>query len=124
MKFEKIDVDLYAPKKLCNMIINPVILTGGSGSRLWPISRKNYPKPFIRLTKDNSNHSFLQTTVQRLDRIPDINDPIIVCNESHGVLVSQQLSEINRKSKTKTRFFEVLWLSNIFTLQHLFRNLV
>ncbi len=78
------------------MIINPVILTGGSGSRLWPKSRKNYPKPFIRLTKD---HSLLQTTIQRLDQIPDANDPIIVCNESHGVLVSQQLSEIGQKSE-------------------------
>ena len=94
------DGDVYAPKQLCNMIINPVILTGGSGSRLWPISRKNHPKPFIRLTKDHSNNSFLQTTVQRLDQIPNINDPIIVCNESHGVLVSQQLSEINRRSGT------------------------
>ena len=79
------------------MVINPVILAGGSGSRLWPKSRKNYPKPFIRLTKD---HSLLQNTIKRLDQIPEINDPIVVCNESHGILVSQQLSEINRTSKT------------------------
>ena len=82
---------------MCYMVINPVILAGGSGSRLWPKSRINYPKPFIRLTEENS---LLQNTIKRLDQIPGINNPIVVCNESHGILVSQQLSEINRESKT------------------------
>lgn len=80
-------------KDLDNMIINPVVLAGGSGSRLWPKSRKNYPKPFLRLTKENS---LLQATIQRLEKIPGVNSPVIVCNENHAIHVSRQLSEINR----------------------------
>ncbi len=59
-------------------MITPVILSGGSGTRLWPLSRKNYPKQFINLVNDTN---LFQDTIQRLTE--DFSDPIIVCNEEH-----------------------------------------
>ena len=79
------------------MNINPVILAGGSGSRLWPKSRKNYPKPFLKLTRDNT---LLQATVLRLRGIPSIKPPIIVCNEDHSDLVIQQVAKTGQQLET------------------------
>lgn len=72
-------------------MIHPVILCGGSGSRLWPLSRKDYPKQFLALVDDKS---LLQNTVLRLQNINPCAAPIIVCNEVHRFLVSAQLREI------------------------------
>lgn len=72
-------------------MIHPVILCGGSGSRLWPLSRKDYPKQFLALVDDKS---LLQNTVLRLQNINPCAAPIIVCNEAHRFLVSAQLREI------------------------------
>ena len=66
----------------------PVILSGGSGSRLWPLSRESYPKQFLPLT---SEQSMLCETLQRLDGLPDLAQPIVVCNEQHRFLVAEQL---------------------------------
>ena len=75
-------------------MITPVILSGGSGTRLWPLSRELYPKQFISLINDNS---LFQNTILRL---PDnLSDPLIVCNEEHRFIVAEQLRQI--KSKTK-----------------------
>lgn len=82
--------------------LQPVILSGGAGTRLWPLSREAYPKQFLPLT---SQHSMLQETVRRLDglveehpeRAIDLRDPILVCNESHRFLVAEQLRLINRR---------------------------
>ena len=71
--------------------IIPVILAGGSGTRLWPLSRKQYPKQFLKLGLDQ--YSLLQTTLQRLKNLP-IGQPIIVCNEEHRFLVAEQIREI------------------------------
>ncbi len=66
----------------------PVILSGGSGSRLWPLSRESYPKQFLPLT---SEQSMLCETLQRLDGVAELSQPIVVCNEQHRFLVAEQL---------------------------------
>lgn len=71
--------------------ITPVILSGGSGTRLWPLSRKHYPKQFINLV--NENTSVFQDTILRLPNIA--SDPIVVCNEDHRFLVAEQLRQLN-----------------------------
>jgi len=72
-------------------MIIPVILSGGSGTRLWPLSRKLYPKQLLPLVGDNT---MLQDTVLRLDGIADLAPPLVVCNESHRFLVAEQLRAI------------------------------
>jgi mannose-1-phosphate guanylyltransferase len=71
--------------------MKPVVLAGGSGSRLWPKSRAALPKQFLRLT---SNLTMLQETVARLNGIV-IDPPIVICNESHRFLVAEQLRQQN-----------------------------
>ncbi len=68
----------------------PVILSGGSGTRLWPLSRKHYPKQFLKLT---SNYSMLQETALR---VAGLNNPIAVCNENHRFILAEQLQEIGQ----------------------------
>lgn len=72
--------------------ITPVVLSGGSGSRLWPSSRSLYPKQFLKLTSDNT---MLQETVLRLNSIEGISSPIIVANGDHRFLVAEQLKQCN-----------------------------
>ena len=69
----------------------PIILCGGSGTRLWPLSRKNYPKQFLPLLSDNT---MLQETILRLKKIPDIENPIIISNDEHRFLVAEQCKNI------------------------------
>ncbi len=71
--------------------IQPVILAGGTGSRLWPLSRELYPKQLLNLTDDCS---LLQTTVRRVMQIPDVRTPIVVIGEEHRFLVHNQLNEL------------------------------
>jgi len=73
------------------MKIVPVILLGGSGSRLWPVSRKNYPKQFLTLIGDQT---MLQTTLSRLQGIDGLDSTIVVCNENHRFTTAEQLHEI------------------------------
>lgn len=73
--------------------VQPVILSGGSGTRLWPLSRKAYPKQFLDLVDDST---LLQSTAARLDSLggaADVRPPIVVCNEAHRFLVAEQLRE-------------------------------
>ena len=76
--------------------IYPVILCGGSGSRLWPLSRKSYPKQFLNLTSKSQN-SLLQQTQERLKVFKDILPPILICNEEHRFIVAEQMREIDIK---------------------------
>jgi mannose-1-phosphate guanylyltransferase/mannose-6-phosphate isomerase len=70
-------------------MIVPVILCGGSGTRLWPLARAGLPKPLLSLTADNS---LLQETLLRLDAlVPEPAPPVVVCNEAHRFLVTSQL---------------------------------
>lgn len=69
--------------------MKPVILAGGSGSRLWPKSRAALPKQFLALT---SEQTMLQETLSRLDGV-DAREPIVICNDSHRFLVAEQLRQ-------------------------------
>lgn len=69
-------------------MIVPVILSGGSGTRLWPLSRSAYPKQFLPLVEEST---LFQSTVQRLSGLADCARPLVVCNEEHRFLVAEQL---------------------------------
>ena len=73
----------------------PVLLSGGVGSRLWPVSRELYPKQFLPLADDRL--SLFQQTLERLDGMPALGEPIVVCNEEHRFLVAQQLRELGHE---------------------------
>jgi len=70
----------------------PVILSGGAGTRLWPLSRELYPKQLLPLMGE---HTMLQDTAKRLDGLA-ASAPIVVCNDSHRFLVAEQLRLIDR----------------------------
>ncbi len=72
-------------------LIHPVILSGGSGSRLWPLSRAGYPKQFLPL---NSENSMLQDTALRVSS-SCFAAPLLICNEEHRFLVAEQLRSID-----------------------------
>ena len=76
--------------------IVPVILSGGSGSRLWPVSRLDRPKQFIPgLVANENNYSLFQLTLKRLTGLGDkATKPVVVCNTEHRFLVTEQLKEI------------------------------
>src|SRR5205814_1800828 len=74
--------------------IHPVILSGGSGTRLWPMSRRLLPKQFLPLV---SSHTMLQETVARLEGLPDCASPIVVSNHEHRFLVAEQLNELGMR---------------------------
>jgi len=76
--------------------IVPVILCGGSGTRLWPISRQSFPKQYLPLGI-KQNKSLLQNTFDRIKNIKNIIDPILVCNEEHRFIAAEQMREINVK---------------------------
>ncbi|MCU7835022.1 MAG: mannose-1-phosphate guanylyltransferase/mannose-6-phosphate isomerase [gamma proteobacterium symbiont of Taylorina sp.] len=75
-------------------MIIPVILSGGTGSRLWPMSRELNPKQFLSLCGEQT---MLQETMARLEGVTDLADPIIVCNEDHRFMVAQQMNELGVK---------------------------
>ena len=84
---------------MSDSIICPVILAGGSGTRLWPLSRQDYPKQLLRL---GGTGTLLQDTARRLDPIDDsgqmadVMSPLVITNEEHRFLVLEQLDEIDR----------------------------
>ncbi len=75
----------------------PVILSGGSGTRLWPLSRELYPKQLLPLV---SKGTMLQETLARVQGVEGVGAPVVVCNESHRFLVAEQLREINAKPQS------------------------
>jgi mannose-1-phosphate guanylyltransferase/mannose-6-phosphate isomerase len=72
-------------------VIVPVILSGGAGTRLWPLSREGYPKQFLPLVGERT---MIQETALRAADVPDAGAPIVVCNEAHRFLVAEQLREV------------------------------
>lgn len=77
--------------------ITPVILSGGAGTRLWPLSRELRPKQLLQL---HSDESLLQGTTSRMG-----GHPIIVCNQKHRFVVAEHLQEIGIEPRVR-------WLSN------------
>lgn len=75
------------------MKLNPVILSGGSGTRLWPLSRVHQPKQFLPLL---GAETMLQATVGRLEGLADVAEPIVVCNDAHRFLVAEQLRQVGK----------------------------
>jgi mannose-1-phosphate guanylyltransferase / mannose-6-phosphate isomerase len=76
--------------------IYPVILSGGSGTRLWPMSRTLYPKQILPLLGD---HSLLQQAALRVDGLPIFGPPLIVANEEHRFIIAEQLRAIGLNSQ-------------------------
>src|SRR6185437_2963624 len=71
-------------------MLTPVILSGGSGTRLWPLSRKNLPKQFLALSGERT---LFQQTISRTCALEGVAPPIVVCSEEHRFLVAEQLRE-------------------------------
>lgn len=74
------------------MSLVPVILSGGSGSRLWPLSRSGYPKQFLALT---SSKSLFQETLKRVEGIAGSQAPIVVCNHDHRFFIAEQAKSLD-----------------------------
>tara|TARA_B100000989_G_C19523422_1_gene465512 strand:- start:1619 stop:3058 length:1440 start_codon:yes stop_codon:yes gene_type:complete len=81
-----------------NSPILPIILCGGAGSRLWPLSRSSYPKQYLDLITD-CKKSLLQMTICRLQDL-ETKAPVLICNEEHRFIAAEQLREINIKPKS------------------------
>src|SRR5579864_1168946 len=77
-------------------MLTPVILSGGAGTRLWPLSRELYPKQLLALTGERT---MLQQTALRLEGLSAIS-PVVVCNEAHRFLVAEQLRQIRIEPKS------------------------
>jgi len=71
----------------------PVILCGGTGTRLWPLSRASYPKQYWPLAGTGED-TLLQQTQQRLAGLPGLGSPLLICNEDHRFIVAEQLRQI------------------------------
>jgi mannose-1-phosphate guanylyltransferase/mannose-1-phosphate guanylyltransferase/mannose-6-phosphate isomerase len=82
---------------VCLQLINevymivPVIMSGGAGTRLWPLSRELYPKQLLPLVNDAT---LLQETQLRLKGLQNLAEPLVVCNESHRFMVAEQLRQV------------------------------
>ena len=76
------------------MSIVTIILSGGKGKRLWPLSRESSPKQFHSLVE---KESLLQSTIKRAGRLKQVSDLILICNESQRFLVDKQVKEIKGK---------------------------
>ncbi len=77
------------------MSIIPVILSGGTGSRLWPQSRSLYPKQFLPLVNDQT---MFQNTVSRLDGLEGVSAPLVIANEAHRFLVAEQFRQMGQQA--------------------------
>ena len=73
-------------------MIVPVILSGGSGSRLWPLSRETYPKQFLPLADEDT---LLQNTALRIAGLSDVAPLLVVCNQEHRFMVAEQLRAVD-----------------------------
>src|SRR3954471_22545958 len=77
-------------------MIQPVILCGGSGTRLWPLSRKSHPKPLHAL---NGERTLLEETALRCAGLAAASEPLLVCNETHRYMVQAQLARAGAKPR-------------------------
>lgn len=77
------------------MALHPVVLAGGSGTRLWPLSRESHPKQFLRLMGE---YSLFQDTIRRLDGFDEAASPLVLCNEEHRFLVAEHMRQIGKEA--------------------------
>ena len=77
------------------MTLHPVVLAGGSGTRLWPLSREAHPKQFLRIMGE---YSLFQDTVRRLDGIDEAAAPLVLCNEEHRFLVAEHMRQLGKEA--------------------------
>lgn len=77
-------------------MIIPVILSGGAGTRLWPLSRELYPKQLLPLA---SEQTMLQETLTRLDGVAGLGSAVVVCNENHRFMVAEQLRQVGKPAE-------------------------
>ena len=75
----------------------PIILSGGSGTRMWPYSRSMYPKQFLPLLGE---YTMMQATLLRLSQADNIDSPVVVCNEEHRFMVAEQLRAVDIQSRS------------------------
>jgi len=89
-----------------NLVI-PVILCGGSGTRLWPLSRSGFPKQFLVLSGDGSQKSLFQQAIERIQTTAsahiELGNTVIVTNEEHRFLALDQLRELMHESKRESK---------------------
>ncbi len=78
------------------MTIHPIVLSGGSGTRLWPLSRTAYPKQLMPLV---SERSLLQETIERVADPAAFAAPVLICNDEHRFLVAEQLRALGRRAE-------------------------
>lgn len=76
-------------------MIIPVVLSGGAGTRLWPLSRELYPKQLLPLVGEQT---MLQETIARLDGLDSVGNPLVVCNDAHRFMVAEQLRQMETES--------------------------
>ena len=88
---------------MTDVSVCPVVLAGGAGTRLWPLSRESFPKQLLRL---GGEQTLLQDTVTRLDKLGEftnsavtirVTPPTMICNEEHRFLVAEQMAEIGKE---------------------------
>jgi mannose-1-phosphate guanylyltransferase len=75
----------------------PIIISGGNGTRLWPLSRKHKPKQFLALFGENT---MFQETLHRLTGLDELQSPIVVCNNDHRFMVAEQLQQLDISNPT------------------------
>ena len=96
-------MQLDAKKEKLMIQVLPVILCGGSGTRLWPLSRSSFPKQFLALSGDDSKKTLFQQSIERIYTIADkqieVENTLIVTNEEHRFLALDQLRELKNASK-------------------------
>jgi mannose-1-phosphate guanylyltransferase/mannose-6-phosphate isomerase len=90
-----VDISQFSHKNLMQILV-PVVLSGGSGTRLWPLSREKYPKQLLPLIGDDS---LLQATVRRMEGMADVQlgAPLVVCNEEYRFIIAEQLRLMETK---------------------------
>ena len=79
--------------------IVPIILCGGSGTRLWPLSRESFPKQFLSIDSDDKE-SLLQKTYSRISKLENLASPIFICNEEHRFIVAEHIRNKNIKDQS------------------------